>query len=186
MIRSSRFRVLMSCAFIWVRWSCITKRFLITSLERFLITLIFVSVSRNFAMTGRGPPLFPPGTLCMANTSDASRSKLTVSFKILQRSERRFSCSLSCQLVNLILFFCEYCWLLLARTTAASATCWHSFRFCLSSLSSFACVENFSRRVSNSSWKPSDISFVWCSNSFVLVSILSSNSVFYFVCHNLC
>lgn len=90
-----RFRVLMSCAFIWVKWSCITKRFFISSLERFLITLIFVSVSRNFAMTERGPPLFPPGTLCMDKMSDASRSMLIVSLRNLQRS-----CSLSCQLVN--------------------------------------------------------------------------------------
>lgn len=112
----------------------------------------------------------------MDKMSDASRSMLTVSFRILQRS-----CLLSCQLVNLKLFFYEYCWLLLVRTAAASATCWQCFKVCLSSLSSFACAENFSRRVLNSSWNPSDISVDWCSNSFVLMYILLSNSVFVYL-----
>lgn len=90
-MRSSRFKSLISCAFICVKWSCIKNRFLISSFDRFFMTLILTSVLRNFAMTGRGPLVSPPGTLWMSNISAASRSTLTVSFRILHRSERRFS-----------------------------------------------------------------------------------------------
>lgn len=88
-------------------------------------------------MFHNGLPLFLPGTLCMANTSDASKSMLTVSFRILQNSTEIGTEVLMFALLPIsetnIFFSAKIAgcfWL----TTAASAMCWHCFTFCSSSL----------------------------------------------------
>lgn len=143
-----------------------------SSLERFLITLILCLCRRTSQWRDTVLLCFPPVLY-------VCQKRLNLCWQISSEFYRYWNKSFH---VRLILFFCEHWWLLLARTTAASATCWHCFRFCWSSLIFFVCAENFSRSVSNSIWNPLDISFVWCSNSFYFFIKLW----YYFVCHTLC
>lgn len=84
---------------------------------------------------------------------------------------RRFPACFPSHLRNLILFFCEYCWFWLANVSAFSDVYWMSFRLSIMLLNSNAWLLNCSRRVSKSWMKTSEISLIWLSYSFVLVSI---------------
>lgn len=70
-----------------------------------------------------------------------------------------------------IIIFLWICWFWLANVSAFSDVYWMFFRLSIMLLNSNAWLLNCSRRVSKSWMKPSEISLIWLSYSFVLVSL---------------